>query len=681
MKNIINTVNRVEPVQVHNENNITFEEKTALNDLKKLTRDTLEIKKADKSDVWVVMDKDEYSEKLVLNEHLNSTTYKSSSPDINKKVYSNLKKLVTKHGACLTKSEMKYVLDEDWNDAHFYVLPKITKCEEIVSEMKTKNEEYIEMKMPDTLKSRPICGGPTAVTQGASKLLNEILSPLVNYQRSYIKDEWDFVRKLPSKVDRKYKLLSCDIKSLYPSIPIDLGLEALEYWYDKHAAEVIDPRFTKQFILQLAEFVLSNNYVEFDGEMYQQVVGGAMGSIFIPTYAQLTVGYLEETKLYPLLTSKFDTETANDIIEHFFRFMDDGTTLFPMEVDEDVFLELINSMHPAIQYTMERAEVFVENGIEIQKLVFLSLIIYLDSIGNIWTNVYYKPTNTHEYLNFKSHHPDHIKKNIPHVLAKRILILSTKTKDQKRNLSDLRIWLRDCGYPDSLIDRGIHTASLQGPAPENYTKALPLINTYYSNYDNKAVSTVARQLINASKNERVQEAFKDVKFVQALKQPPNLLRTLSNSALIRNENTVTPGVYKCNDKRCKICRLYLQEDMTYEMANGFMWNIRCPVGCNSLNIIYYLICLFCNKESYIGKTDDTRVRSNNHISGCRCGTSSDIFDQHVYSCSGMEFLTKEEKQANEPYFKLHIMMVCSDYNKLLSYESKFHALKMDTLNR
>ena len=330
---------------------------------------------------------------------------------------------------------------------------------------------------------------------------------------------------------------------------------------------------------------------------------------------------------------------------------------------------------------MERAQIVIINGVEIQKLVFLSLIIHLDSNGNIWTNVYYKPTNTHEYLHFKSHHPEHIKKNIPHVLAKRILILSTKEKDQKKNLSDLRVWLKHCGYPDSLIDKGIHTAKLQGPAPGDTTKALPLINTYYSNYDNKAVSTVASQLINSSKNERVQEAFKDVQFVQALKQPPNLLRTLSNSALIRNDNTIQPGVYKCNDKRCKICRLYLQDDLIFEMANGFLWNIRCPVSCNSLNVIYYLICLFCNKESYIGKTDDTRYRSNNHMSGCRLGTSSNIFDEHVYNCSGMALLTKEEKQAREPYFKLHLMMACSDFHKLIPYESKFHSLKMDTLNR
>ena len=223
LNSIINTVNRIEPVPISNENNITFEEKKAMDELKKLTRETLEIKKADKSDVWVIMDKDEYCEKLVLKEHLETSTYKLSTSNINKTVSTNLKNLIMKHGACLTKTEMKYVLDDDWTDAHFYFLPKITKSGEIVSEMRNNNQEYVEMKMPETLKSRPICGVPNAVTQGASKRLNEILSPLVNYQQSYIKDEWDFVKKLPSKVESKYKLLSCDIKSLYPSIPTELA--------------------------------------------------------------------------------------------------------------------------------------------------------------------------------------------------------------------------------------------------------------------------------------------------------------------------------------------------------------------------------------------------------------------------------------------------------------------------
>ena len=34
----------------------------------------------------------------------------------------------------------------------------------------------------------------------------------------------------------------------------------------------------------------------------------------------------------------------------------------------------------------------------------------------------------------------------------------------------------------------------------------------------------------------------------------------------------------------------------------------------------------------------------------------------------------------EPYFKLYILMVCSNYHKLLSYESALHARGLDTIN-
>ena len=95
-----------------------------------------------------------------------------------------------------------------------------------------------------------------------------------------------------------------------------------------------------------------------------------------------------------------------------------------------------------------------------------------------------------------------------------------------------------------------------------------------------------------------------------------------------------------------------------------------------MNVLYFLVCNFCNYHSYIGKTDDTRERTNNHISCCRHGTGSDKFDIHVFNCAkskGMPLV--------EPFFKLYIMMVCNDYHKLLDYESKFHAQGLDTMNR
>ena len=444
-------------------------------------------------------------------------------------------------------------------------------------------------------------------------------------------------------------------------------MEALEYWIDRLRAK-IPTRFTKTFILELAKFVLENNFCKFDSEMFRQIIGTAMGTIFAPPYACLVIGYLEETKLYPvLLPSKFDEITCAKIIEHFFRFMDDGHSLLPEEIDYDVFLHTLSSMHWSIRYTIGKPERIPENGILVQRSVFLSLLIYLNADGHIWTDVYYKHTNTHEYLNYDSHHPDHVKTNIPYVLAKRIIVFTSKESAMKKNLEDLSAWLQNCGYPERVIREGIHNAQLQGPAPvKEKSKVIPLISTYCDNYNNVSVLHMDRTLLKNPLDNWLKNAFQNVTFINAYKQPPNLLRSLSSSKFVRGPIEKTPGVFKCSDKKCKICKLYLQVGTQVLMSNGETWEVKCFANCNSLNVLYFLVCNFCQEVSNIGKTDDCRERINNHISGCRHGRTTDKFDNHVYACApqkGMELV--------EPYFKLYLLMVCSNYHKLLSHKTPY----------
>ena len=89
------------------------------------------------------------------------------------------------------------------------------------------------MKTPLSLKGRPVIAGPSSPTQHLSELLETILAPLVPFLKSYIKDDWDFLRKFPSELDPNCDMFSCDIVSLYTNITHDLGLRALEYWVKK----------------------------------------------------------------------------------------------------------------------------------------------------------------------------------------------------------------------------------------------------------------------------------------------------------------------------------------------------------------------------------------------------------------------------------------------------------------
>ena len=137
-----------------------------------------------------------------------------------------------------------------------------------------------------------------------------------------------------------------------------------------------------------------------------------------------------------------------------------------------------------------------------------------------------------------------------------------------------------------------------------------------------------------------------------------------------------PVLYICNSNRCKLCREgYIIDCRQFQTAknNQKTWEIRFHITCNSYNVIYYLVCNFCKITTYCGKTNNLRLRINNHKSSCLSGRSSDSFDNHVYHC-------KNKKNQSVPLFQIYAFMSMKEERKLLSYETQFHNRSVDTMN-
>lgn len=508
--------------------------------------------------------------------------------------------------------------------------------------------------------------------------MDKILKPLVTHLRTFIKDEFDFLRKFPRIVPADSKVMCCDVTSLYTSIPTALGIQALDYWLTK-LSSLVDQRFTKSFILESVKFILEKNFFQFNSTMWHQLCGTAMGKSFAPPYACLTMGYLEETILIPKLMPRyFDTDARKLILDFFMRYIDDGIMVLPKSISTETFLEVINSMHPSIQYTVSTDVRHPIDGIVYMCTNFLSIKVLVGPNGTVEFDVYYKDTNAHDYLSFDSHHPEHTRTNIPYVLAKRIIVISSKDSWVERNLRNLKHYLLQRQYPEDVIEKGFHNARLQGPAQQTSNiKVVPMITPFLGNLDSSNIVGATRDLIQASSNQRLNDAFKDTKLVQCYTQTPNLLKILSSSRFVSDspEKDREKGVYHCTNTRCQICSLdYLQECKSFVTSNGTTWNIKCRITCKSLNVIYFLKCRFCGIVTKLGKTDNLRKRTNNHISGCRNGNSSDIFDNHVHACPKSKGLPP-----SEPFFLLFVFMECSDYNKLLNIERKLHLKGHDTV--
>ena len=73
--------------------------------------------------------------------------------------------------------------------------------------------------------------------------------------------------------------------------------------------------------------------------------------------------------------------------------------------------------------------------------------------------------------------------------------------------------------------------------------------------------------------------------------------------------------------------------MLFITTKGTLWEIPTHTTCHSKIVIYYQTCKFCEQTTNNGKTNNLRLRMNNHISACRLGNSTDLFDNHVYRCN------------------------------------------------
>ena len=175
------------------------------------------------------MEKDYYCNTLVMKHHFNTSTYQKADSNSDKLVFNNLKPVIEKLESFLTKNELRYILNSNWKSSIFYVLSKVHKSNKNIEEINERNNICLNMQPTEDLKERPIVGGQNSATEGISGLLEKILTPTVSCFKRYTKDDWDFIRKLPTHVDYPYVLASYDVVILYTSIPHDLGLEAPSY--------------------------------------------------------------------------------------------------------------------------------------------------------------------------------------------------------------------------------------------------------------------------------------------------------------------------------------------------------------------------------------------------------------------------------------------------------------------
>ena len=160
-------------------------------------------------------------------------------------------------------------------------------------------------------------------------------------------------------------------------------------------------------IADLLDFVLRSTYFHYNGSIYEQREGAAMGSPVSAVIANLYMETFEEQAI----------ESAPSKPKIWKRYVDDTFTILDRD-RVDSFLKHLNSQQPTIRFTME-----TEND---NKIAFLDASVSREPDGRLTTSVYRKPTHTDQYLAYDSHNPQSVKRGIVKCLYDRAKRLMTK---------------------------------------------------------------------------------------------------------------------------------------------------------------------------------------------------------------------------------------------------------------
>ena len=201
-------------------------------------------------------------------------------------------------------------------------------------------------------------------------------------------------------------MVSFDIESLFTNIPIDVAVQAALQKPEDDPSLADRTTLTPQ-IADLLNFVLRSTYFQYNGSIYEQLEGAAMGS---PVSAVIAKLYMESFEQQAITTSAYKPRIWKRYVDDTFTILDRGNV--------DSFFTASEQSQPSIRFTME-----TEND---YKLDFLDTAVSRKPDGRLTTSVYRKPTHTDQYLAYDFHLPQSVKRGIVKCLYERAKHLVTK---------------------------------------------------------------------------------------------------------------------------------------------------------------------------------------------------------------------------------------------------------------
>ena len=581
--------------------NLPAESRKALEDMK-LWKDLI-IRPADKGSKFFILDKEDYIQRVLI--HLNDpSTFV---------IVHNKEEAVLQTTTAIKDWTVKFSSEPGMTTAISNMVIPDETCK--------PGNNYINPKAHKPDKNYPgrlISTGCASYTKTLSALTAVELCK-VNLQY-VIKDTNHLIRKIEEVnqlgvlENQEVLHVSFDIINMFPSISKSVGLGQCRIHLDKR----IDPIFSTDCIIEALTITLDNNITEFNGTVYKQCKGTAMGPKNACAYADVSMNSID------MMVNEGDWD-VNFKPVLWGRFRDDIYVPWTFGLEKlQCFHEWLNSRLPGITFTMS----YSSQGIE-----FLDTYIYMKN-GQLHTKPFSKPCDDHTFLVPSSCHPSHNLRNIPYSIGHRLYRIASEPAEYEISKQEFTKHLTARGYSIGVIHEAfnkleqkdrescIGVASEQDNQPCNReTRVFPLVCDFNPDLPNvgsvlakhRHILSLDERLVNVIDPSRIFASYRGAKTLQDL-----LIHSkLSSSTVEKPPEEVEVGEGRCQHckKTCVLCKHYLKTTTHVSSCHSSSsYPIKQVVDCDTQGIVYIINDLVCN-ISYIGCTADTaKVRFSNHKS-------------------------------------------------------------------
>ena len=368
------------------------------------------IKKADKSSCYVILNTKDYETKL--NEILKDDNKfikikRNKTEDLKKKA----NKLIDAANA--TQGDIKFSkIVGDYFPGYIY------------GNIKTHKENN---------PCRPIISQIPTPTYNLAKMINNIISPYI--PKSYTVNSSSAFVDILSGIEASGTLASLDVESLFTNVPIDKTIDIIInrcYQNDTIKAPKIPQNILKEMLIICTK---ENIFRNFNGDLYQQIDGIAMGSPLGPSFANFYMGDLED-RLFKIIKKP----------KMYCRYIDD---IF-------ILADNINEIH-CLKETFENFSV-LKFSIELNKnneLPYLDVLINNDNNVDFKLNVYRKPTNNEMVLDGRSECPTRYKNSVINSFLIRANKICKSEEQFKNEIDHIKKMLINNNYCSELVNDNV----------------------------------------------------------------------------------------------------------------------------------------------------------------------------------------------------------------------------------